>query len=110
MVEIAAENNSTTVFPIPMDLFKPIVEAGERFKALGALPETQGDPSRTLEAQTPENALPAPTEPAIPAGVDPEMLTDAAKTLLGISSGRSGSTEQGGPSADTSGGGAGEDD
>jgi regulator of protease activity HflC (stomatin/prohibitin superfamily) len=34
VVEISAENNPTTVFSTPMDLFKPIVEAGERFKAL----------------------------------------------------------------------------
>ncbi len=33
VVEIAAENNSTTVFPIPMDLFKPILDAGERWRA-----------------------------------------------------------------------------
>jgi len=33
VVEIAAENNSTTVFPIPMDLFKPILDAGERWQA-----------------------------------------------------------------------------
>ena len=77
-VEIAAENNSTTVFPIPMDLFRPIVEAGERLKALGG---GAADDSKTLGANV--------TDDALPAGVDPAMLTDAAKTLLGIGSGGS---------------------
>ncbi len=98
MVEIAAENNSTTVFPVPMDLFKPIVEAGERFKALGALPGAQSDPSKTLGVEASENALPPGVDPQIPAGVDPAMLTDAAKAILGIGSGESPSDEQAVPS------------
>ena len=106
VVEIAAENNSTTVFPIPMDLFKPIVEAGERFKALG-LP-SPGDPSKTLGAEAPEKALSAGADPPIPAGVDPAMLTDAAKALLGIASGGSSSAEQGVPSTHGAGEGEGE--
>ena len=85
-VEIAAENNSTTVFPIPMDLFKPIVEAGERFKALSERSGSPGDPLKTLGAEASENALPA--------GVDPAMLIDAAKAILGIGSGASSSDEQ----------------
>jgi regulator of protease activity HflC (stomatin/prohibitin superfamily) len=28
--EIAAENNSTTVFPLPIDLFKPLLEMGQK--------------------------------------------------------------------------------
>jgi hypothetical protein len=27
LIEVAAENNSTTIFPIPIDLFKPFIEA-----------------------------------------------------------------------------------
>jgi hypothetical protein len=30
LVEIAAENNSTTVFPIPMDLLTPFMELAKR--------------------------------------------------------------------------------
>ena len=93
VVEIAAENNSTTVFPIPMDLFKPIMEAGERYKSLAG-GSGLGDPSETLGAAASENALPTGADPAIPAGVDPAMLTDAAKALLGIGSGGSPSGEQ----------------
>ena len=90
VVEIAAENNSTTVFPIPMDLFSPIVEAGERFKALQAGAGSPGVGSQIPGAETEDAALPAPAQPAIPAGVDPSMLTDAAKALLGIGSGSGG--------------------
>jgi regulator of protease activity HflC (stomatin/prohibitin superfamily) len=30
--EISAENNSTTVFPIPLDLFKPFLALAEKLK------------------------------------------------------------------------------
>ena len=98
VVEIAAENNSTTVFPIPMDLFKPIVEAGERFKTLGGGAASHGDPSKTLGAASSGNALPASLDIPIPSGVDPAMLTEAAKALLGIGAGGSSSGEQAVPS------------
>ena len=90
VVEIAAENNSTTVFPIPMDLFSPIVEAGARFKALQEGSGFPGVGSQVQGVGTEDAALPAPAQPAIPAGVDPSMLTDAAKALLGIGSGSGG--------------------
>jgi regulator of protease activity HflC (stomatin/prohibitin superfamily) len=86
VVEIAGENNSTTVFPVPMDLFKPIIEAGERFKALGDQSASPGDPLKALGAQASESVLPV--------GVDPAMLTEAAKAMLGIGSGGSSSDEQ----------------
>jgi regulator of protease activity HflC (stomatin/prohibitin superfamily) len=46
VVEIAAENNSTTLFPIPIDLFRPFIEAGHpageeaRARALQAAAES----------------------------------------------------------------------
>ncbi len=93
-VEIAAENNSTTIFPIPMDLFKPFLEAGER-----SVPP--GDPLKTLGAEASDNALPA--------GIDPAMLIDAAKAILGTGSGGSSADEQAVPvtqrAADGEGGG-----
>ena len=91
-VEIAAENNSTTIFPIPMDLFSPIVEAGERLKALGGGTASPGDDVKTLGVKAVDDALPA--------GVDPAMLTDAAKAILGIGSGGSSSGGQGVPAAE----------
>lgn len=30
--EVASENNSTTIFPVPIDLFKPLIEAMEKMK------------------------------------------------------------------------------
>jgi regulator of protease activity HflC (stomatin/prohibitin superfamily) len=96
-VEIAAENNSTMVFPVPMDLFKPIVEAGERYKMLGALPVPPDDPSKTVGAEAAPDPLSVGADNALPAGVDPTMLTDAAKTLLGLVSGGSTSEEPGAP-------------
>ncbi|HET9948774.1 MAG TPA: slipin family protein [Longimicrobiales bacterium] len=62
VVEIAAENNSTTVFPIPIELFKPFVTPGEpaseeaRARALKAAAETmienlpEGESRGTLES------------------------------------------------------------
>ena len=99
-VEIAAENNSTMVFPIPMDLFKPIVEAGERLKALGGGTASPDVDSKTLAAEAADDALPAGADEGLPAGVDPAMLTDAAKTILGIGSGGSSSGEQAVPATE----------
>jgi regulator of protease activity HflC (stomatin/prohibitin superfamily) len=32
LVEVASENNSTTIFPVPIDLFKPFLDAAARSK------------------------------------------------------------------------------
>ena len=32
LAEVASENNSTTIFPVPIDLFKPLIEAMEKIK------------------------------------------------------------------------------
>jgi regulator of protease activity HflC (stomatin/prohibitin superfamily) len=93
VVEIAAENNSTTVFPVPMDLFKPIVEAGERFKALGERRVPPADSQEALEAGA--------TEAALPPDLDQAMLTDAAKALLGVGSGGSAPDKQAVPATRT---------
>ena len=95
VVEIAAENNSTTVFPVPMDLFKPILDAGERMKALGVAGGSPGDASKTLEAESAASTLPAGGNRALPASGDAEMLADAARAILAVGSGASSSDEQG---------------
>ncbi|GMR12899.1 MAG: SPFH domain-containing protein [Gemmatimonadota bacterium] len=75
-VEIAAENNSTTVFPIPMEMFPAFTHA-------------------TAKAAV---SLPAATEDgaplALPDGADPQALAEAAKTVLGIGSGQGGEREK----------------
>jgi regulator of protease activity HflC (stomatin/prohibitin superfamily) len=60
VTEIAAENNSTTLFPIPIELFRPFLTAAEN-RAAGNLPAaepaTPGTPGQA--------ALPSP-EPTLP--------------------------------------------
>ena len=99
-VEIAAENNSTMVFPIPMDLFTPLMEAGGRLKALGGGAASPDVDSKTLATKAADDALPAGADEGLPAGVDPALLTDAAKTILGIGTGESSSGEQAVPATE----------
>jgi hypothetical protein len=51
VTEIAAENNSTTIFPIPIELFKPFLQAQA---ARPAVP-----PAAVEEGEAPGGALPA---------------------------------------------------
>jgi regulator of protease activity HflC (stomatin/prohibitin superfamily) len=81
-VEIAAENNSTTVFPIPMDLFGTIAKG-----SAGAMTEEE---IKRLEAASAEDleALGAEGKnPALPEGADTQLLAETAKSILGIGSG-----------------------
>jgi regulator of protease activity HflC (stomatin/prohibitin superfamily) len=72
-VEIAAENNSTTVFPIPMELFGAISRGSS-----GALTE---DEIKALEAGD-LDATP------LPEGVEAQLLAETAKSILGLESGK----------------------
>ena len=84
-VEIAAENNSTTIFPIPMELF----------------------PAYTSEALKAAEAVAAPTEDgaplALPDGADPQALAEAAQAVLGIGSGQGSKREKAAVPAGTDG-------
>ncbi len=75
VVEVAAENNSTTLFPIPVDLFAPFLE-----KATGV--EGGGFP-RSL-TQEDAKALAAATVEALESGPEDEMALDSgeARRLL----------------------------
>ncbi len=73
IVEIAAENNSTTLFPIPIDLFQPFMEKATGI-ARGGVP-SQEEPTGEGEEWTP---------PALPEGADRQALAEAAKKALGI--------------------------
>jgi hypothetical protein len=74
LVEIAAENNSTTLFPIPIEIFRGFVEPGRpasdeaKAKALRAAAETMVE--------------------ALPAGTDRGTLAEVAKKVLGMTAGR----------------------
>jgi len=69
VVEIAAENNSTTLFPIPIELFRPFVEAGA--------PASEEARARALKAAA-ESMI-----DALPKGADQDALDSAAKKMLG---------------------------
>ncbi len=56
--EIATENNSTTLFPIPIDLFRPFID-----RVTGARSEASAQAPAEKSSQTEPAALPAPTVP-----------------------------------------------
>jgi regulator of protease activity HflC (stomatin/prohibitin superfamily) len=70
VVEIAAENNSTTLFPIPIDLFKPIIEKATGVQG-GGIPDTPA-------------ALPSPDEVAQLSDDEVQLLAQSARQLLGV--------------------------
>ena len=74
VVEIAAENNSTTVFPIPIELFRPFLERG----------------SSQQDAEATSRALKFAAESmleALPEGGDRAALESAARKMIGLGSG-----------------------
>ncbi|HUH14200.1 MAG TPA: slipin family protein [Longimicrobiales bacterium] len=70
VVEIAAENNSTTLFPIPLDLFEPLLGRGRR----GAGAAAGAEEAREHEA-------PAALPPGGSDALDPEVLRKALEKL-----------------------------
>jgi hypothetical protein len=70
-VEIAAENNSTTVFPIPMELFGAIAKGPA--PGPGMTPEE----IRALEAGDAE-------EGSLPEGSQTHLLAETARSILGL--------------------------
>ena len=85
VVEVAAENNSTTLFPIPVDLFAPFVEKATGVKGGGFPEELSGEAATALAAATAE-ALGAGSDDvmaAIEAG-DAEKVLEGARRALGM--------------------------
>lgn len=72
VAEIAAENNSTTLFPIPIDLFAPYIE-----RATGV---TGGGFAQAPGAAADDEKRPL----QLPEGADRAQLEDAARRLLGL--------------------------
>jgi regulator of protease activity HflC (stomatin/prohibitin superfamily) len=65
LTEVAAENNSTTIFPIPIDLFKPFIQGATPIAARAAPPSPVELPAATAPVALPHpetNA--APPDPA----------------------------------------------
>jgi len=73
VVEIAAENNSTTLFPLPLDLFAPFVKKFVQSSTTEDREDIEGEDDR----------------PALGEGAGGPALMDAARTVLGIESGSS---------------------
>lgn len=67
--EIAAENNSTTLFPIPIDLFKPFIEPGA--------PASKEARARALKVA-------ADLAAGLSAGEDAGQLESGAKKMIGM--------------------------
>ena len=78
VVEVAAENNSTTLFPIPIDMFKPFVESrtGVRGAAFDA---SAGDGPKAIAD--------GDERPALSSGEAERAIADVAKAL-GLKAGR----------------------
>lgn len=86
VVEIAAENNSTTLFPIPIDLFAPFIEKATGVQR-GGFPEELGSPQgKALAASADQLGLtPGDVQKALESG-DAQQLLDSARKALGMSS------------------------
>jgi regulator of protease activity HflC (stomatin/prohibitin superfamily) len=56
VTEIAAENNSTTIFPIPIELFRPFIQAAATGVATPVLPQIKVEGSAALPPPAPERA------------------------------------------------------
>ncbi|NNM33322.1 MAG: slipin family protein [Gemmatimonadetes bacterium] len=88
VVEVAAENNSTTLFPIPVDLFAPFIEKATGVKG-GGFPDriTSDDAKSLLSASAEELGLPeGDVQKALESG-DAAKILDQAKKALGLGDG-----------------------
>ena len=70
VTEVAAENNSTTLFPIPIDLFKPFVSPGE--------PASEEAQARALKVAVETLAE------ALPGSGESSQLQSTAKKMIGM--------------------------
>jgi regulator of protease activity HflC (stomatin/prohibitin superfamily) len=77
--EIATENNSTTLFPIPIDLFRPFIDRLTTPSAERREPAPQ--PSE-LEAGAAQPALPAGALPSVQTPAPPERVPTLEETIV----------------------------
>ncbi len=84
VVEVAAENNSTTLFPVPVDLFAPFLEKATGV-AGGGFPKslTQED-AKALAAAAVEALEAGPEEEMALDSGDAQRLLEGAKRALGM--------------------------
>ena len=88
VVEVAAENNSTTLFPIPVDLFAPFIERATGVKGGGFPDQITSDEAKALVAASAEQlGLPeGDVQKALESG-DAGKILDQAKKALGLGDG-----------------------
>lgn len=88
VVEVAAENNSTTLFPIPVDLFAPFIEKATGVKGGGFPDHITSDEAKSLLAASAEQlGLPdGEVQKALESG-DADKILDQAKKALGLGNG-----------------------
>ena len=88
VVEVAAENNSTTLFPIPVDLFAPFVEKATGVPGGGFPAKLGKDDAKALAAAAVES-LEAGSEDVVAAleSGDAERVVEEAKKALGLAVG-----------------------
>ncbi len=94
VVEVAAENNSTTLFPIPVDLFAPFVEKATGVPR-GGFPSQLGKEDVKALAAAAAESLGAGSEDvmaALEAG-DAERILEDAKRVLGMGSAPAGAAD-----------------
>jgi hypothetical protein len=65
LVEISAEKASTTIFPVPIDLIRPFIDAKLRPQSLPTPrpPAHVGAPAPQMQPQSPQRPLPPRTPP-----------------------------------------------
>ena len=84
VVEVAAENNSTTLFPIPVDLFAPFVEKATGVPGGGFPTQLSLDDAKALAAAAAESLGAGPDEVAALETGDAERILEGAKRALGM--------------------------
>ena len=82
VAEIAAENNSTTLFPIPIEMFRPFIRMAEQ----GGSPAAGPAPLPLPQVTASDPALPSDPRQALPAAADPtgmpvQQLSDLMNRL-----------------------------
>jgi regulator of protease activity HflC (stomatin/prohibitin superfamily) len=85
VVEVAAENNSTTLFPIPIDLFAPFMERATGVPR-GGFPTEDGEEGADDPREEIAAALEAGAHPLLGSGDEAETLRAAAR-ILGLGAG-----------------------
>ena len=84
VVEVAAENNSTTLFPVPVDLFAPFLEKATGVAGGGFPKSLSQEDAKALAAAAVEALEAGPEEEmALDAG-EAQRLLEGAKRVLGM--------------------------